>query len=193
MWPGEVVAILATGPSLTKALPYIERAKCKAIAVNDAYRVAPWADMLYAADCVWWKHHVEAVRKFAGMKVTLCGQGAEAERLLIGGTKGFDPRPTHLRTGSNSTYQAAHIAIHAGARKVVFFGLDLHTLKGKHFFGAHPKPLRNTHCYRNFIARFGELAVELRKIKHPVQIVNATPGSACNAFPIVDPASEWWR
>jgi len=31
------------------------------LAINDAYRLAPWADWLYACDDRWWRFHHEAV------------------------------------------------------------------------------------------------------------------------------------
>jgi hypothetical protein len=65
-WVGETAAILASGPSLTREQCEAVRGKAKVIAVNnqaidtdcDGVRVpamAPWADVLYAADAKWWQ------------------------------------------------------------------------------------------------------------------------------------------
>src|SRR5512139_1237105 len=56
--------VAASGPSLT---PKVADA-CKGfhvVAVNDAYRLFPDADVLYACDPKWWDVH-KGVRKFAG-------------------------------------------------------------------------------------------------------------------------------
>jgi len=50
LWPDAVVAIFGAGPSLTQAQVEQTRGACQTIAVNLAYRLAPWADLLYACD-----------------------------------------------------------------------------------------------------------------------------------------------
>ena len=49
-WAGDTCCILATGPSLTPAQAEYAKGKARVIAVNDAWRLAPWADILYACD-----------------------------------------------------------------------------------------------------------------------------------------------
>ena len=63
------VVVAATGPSLTPAVAAeVRRArwpleKCRVVAVNDAYRLLPYADILYACDERWWEVHIGDVRK----------------------------------------------------------------------------------------------------------------------------------
>ena len=49
-WAGDTCCILATGPSLTPDQAEYAKGKARVIAVNDAWRLAPWADILYACD-----------------------------------------------------------------------------------------------------------------------------------------------
>src|SRR3990167_1144446 len=56
-WAGETVAILGGGPSLTPWQAEACRGACRVIAVNTSYWLAPWADLLYFSDEVWWCWH----------------------------------------------------------------------------------------------------------------------------------------
>lgn len=66
IWTGETVAILATGPSMTQALADSLR-KHRTIAVNHAFRVAPWADALVALDGGFF---LEEFKDFAGIRLS---------------------------------------------------------------------------------------------------------------------------
>jgi hypothetical protein len=152
----------------------VRDARLPTIVVNDTWRLAPWADILYAADGKWWDVHAEEVQRFEGLKVTV--QDCKHRVLLLRqtGAQGFDPDPACLRTGGNSGYQAVHVALHAGAARVLLCGFDM---KGAHWFGEHQRPLRNTtpHTFRIWIGRFKSLAAQ-------ADIVNCTPGSALECF-----------
>lgn len=150
------------------------------IAINSTFRLAPWADMLYAADAEWWAHSANHdALKFAGLRVSVSEAPPGVLRLRHTGPEGFDPDPACLRTGSNSTYQAVHIAIHAGASRVLLFGVDM---TGGHWHGKHPPGLRETpeEHYALFMRRFETLVEPAAKLG--VDVVNCTPGSALNAF-----------
>lgn len=82
MWPGETVAILAGGQSLTQEQADHCRGRCRVIAINRAglprpahhagrWVSATWADMLWASDVDrFWVWHPEAI-EFAGIKVVV--------------------------------------------------------------------------------------------------------------------------
>lgn len=173
MFDGQTAAVLATGPSMSQSVADSVR-DLPAVAVNDAFRLAPWASILYAADRRWWEANPDAL-EFAGVK--LCAQpGSPVEYMRNSGTLGFDPNPQFVRTGGNSGYQAVHVAIQAGAARILLLGFDM---RGDHFFGQHKAPLRNTSpdSFVRWADRFAGL-------KHcGAEIINCTPGSAINAFP----------
>lgn len=180
MWAGRTVAILASGPSMTPAVAEAVRAAgIPAIVVNTTHRLAPWADLLYAADEAWWMHpdNRDALQ-FAGLKVSV-GVVPGVLRLRNGGNVGFDPDPQSLRTGGNSGYQALHIAVHAGAARVLLCGFDL---RGCHWHGPHPAPLRKTEpdVYTRWRERYATLLPALAE--RGVDVANVTPGSALSCF-----------
>lgn len=184
LWRDRTVVVLATGETLTETVVDAVRAahaaaRCAVVAVNDAYRLAPWADMLYAADGLWWEFHWQrGAGEFRGLRVTAQRQVRYPVTIAeVSGHRGFDPRPGYIRTGGNSGYQALHVAAQLGARKIVLCGLDM---QGSHFFGPHPKPLNNTGSYAHHILQFETLAKPLADLG--VDVVNVSPRSALRAF-----------
>lgn len=187
-WPGATVVVAAPGPSLTQEI--CDRVwGHRAIAVQDAYRLMPWADVLYGCDRRWWEYHRGAI-DFAGERWASVGSTtndneaiAEPYRLRLvegraGNTFSTDPRRIHY--GSNSGFQAVNLAILFGAARIVLIGYDMRIVDGKrHFFGDHPRPLINTPTYRPFVEAFEHAA---RHLPPGVEIVNATPGSALTCF-----------
>ncbi len=108
------------------------------IVINDTHRLAPWADALYSCDAKWWQHHAAEALKFPGLKITqdLCVEFPQVLRLTNSGRDGFDPDPSCIRTGNNSGYQALHIAVQAGAARVLLCGYDMRAIDSKlHWFG----------------------------------------------------------
>ncbi len=207
-WSGHSVVIAATGPSLTEevarqVLGWQHAAGGRrVIAVNDAYRLMPWADVLYACDAAWWNHHKP---EFAGEKWSarpwelalkrgdLADEGKDALALeqgvnLIEARLGdrWSTDPAWIAYGSNSLHQAINLARHwiAPAGRIVLVGADMRTIgKGKdakrHFFGDHPEPLSNLVDFKRFIPAFDAAA---KHLPPGVEIINATPGSALKTF-----------
>lgn len=187
LWEGRTVAILASGPSMTQAAADRLRGALPTIVVNDTVKLAPWADMLYAADTMWWRVNVCWANEFLGLKVT-SSHDCDVEgvvSLAPSGPRGFDPDPRNVRTGGNSGYQALHVAIQAGAARVLLLGYDMH---GSHWFGMHQPPLRNTRP-----ETMGMRAKCFADLKGLAEIVNCTPGSAITAFPIMTLDEAWDR
>ncbi len=204
-WEGATVVLIGGGPSLTRLhVKHVEQAHgpVKCIAVNDAYLWAPWADVLYAADASWWNSHIAGIEKFA---LKLSAEQVRQKMLDFAGQKcsiqcqemnikddaihilknknfpihgnGLSLDPTMLVTGRNSGYQAANLAILAGAKTIILLGFDGQTSKdGKsHWHGGHknPTPQEAYNAYKQAWSA-GE-----REIKAAgVRMINASPGSA---------------
>jgi hypothetical protein len=154
--------------------------KCRrfrTIAINNTFQLAPWADMLYAADVKWWTF--TDWKSFAGLKVT-CDVTVFKDLLHLRhtGDKGFDPDPGCVRTGRNSGYQAIHIAAHAGCKRILLCGFDM---RGGHWHGPHKRPLRDDgNVYARWIPHFATLKPELDR--RGIEVINCTPGSALKCF-----------
>ncbi|MEO8466244.1 MAG: hypothetical protein ABI640_12945 [Gammaproteobacteria bacterium] len=159
--------VLATGPSMSSAV--VEQVHAwhgagggQAIAVCNAYQLAPWADALVCNDRAWWRLHAEAMQ-FRGAKY--CGAAYD-------GTQTLPARP-RFPPGTNSGLQGCRVAEMLGATKVLLLGFDMH---GTHYFGKHPQSLKNTSAngFKRHIWQFS--------LWNGPEIVNCTPGSALKRF-----------
>ena len=184
--------VVATGPSLTAA--QAERCRfSKTLVVNDAWRLIPTADVLYAADAAWWDISAPSAAQFAGERWSSTSRKrkdnnnkeAAAARhglKLIDGADGhgFCLEPGRIHYGNNSGFQGINLAIQFGARKIVLLGFDMQPDGNRrHFFGDHPKELNNAPNYAHFIGAFNTAA---RMLPSEIEIINATPGSALTCF-----------
>lgn len=190
--------MVATGPSLTPEVIHAVRMarwmeSWRVIVVNDAYKVLPIADILYAADWAWWKTH-EGAKSFEGERWTSHSQAPALVddkslvaheyplRLVLAAEgKGFSSNAAQIHYGDpgHSGFQAVNLALLLGADPIVLVGFDSHTPAGRtHFFGDHPAHL-------NRCKDFGYR--HMAKAYPPNErILNATPGSAITAYPSVD-------
>jgi hypothetical protein len=189
MWQGQPCAVLASGPSMSADVAECVRraATYRVIAVNNTFRLAPWADMLYAADAGWWSFHKKEALAFDGHKVTCTDNPfPEVLKLREGAREGFDADPGTVCTGGNSGYQAIHVAAHCGSTRILLCGFDMH---GAHWHERHEPPLREhgEGLYAKWIARFATLAPPLAA--RGIEVINCTPGSALTVWPFV-PLSE---
>lgn len=196
IWPGARCIVAATGPSLTEDVAEeCRRAHAagvvKVIAVNDACRLMPWADAMYACDRAWWKHHQGTA--FPGPKWSSHHKdgndkldvAAEFGINLVAGrvAKGFSVDPALIHYGMNSGFQAVNLAILFGAATIVLVGFNMQHVDGKkHFFGDHPGKLQRGAKYERFAIPFEQAA---KNMPAGVTILNATPKSALKCFPIV--------
>lgn len=186
--PNSTIVCIGTGPSLTQADVDACRGKARVMAVNDAYRSAPWADVLYACDAKWWRWH-KGAPGFAGLKYALEPQSFRWPGVTVlrnTGGSGLELQPNGLRTGHNSGYQAINLAVHFGATRIVLLGYDL---RGDHYFGAHPDQTRPPFsvCLKAFATLVGPLA------DAGVVVVNATRRTALTAFPFASLEDELAR
>lgn len=166
--------ILCTGASLTPDIVAALRGK-HAIAVSDAWRIAPEADALVSQDWAWWKLYPEALQ-FAGRKFV----GAGMREVLPKGLELVEAGGL-IQSGINSGLLAAHVAVrYFGADRVLLFGCDM---QGTHYFGRHPAPLTNTppHRFAHMRGQFGAWKPK------GVEVLNCNPASALECFKKVDP------
>ncbi len=154
--------IIATGQSLAiEDVEYIKgRAKC--VAVSNAWKLAPWADALFSYDPAWWLANPDAL-EFQGPR--LCGK-------FCVGTARF--RIPGMPQGCNSGLAAMFFAREQGATRILLLGFDMH---GTHYFGPHPKGLKNTppHYFKVHLRQFTSFA--------GVEVINCTQGSALERYP----------
>jgi hypothetical protein len=188
---GGTVLVLGSGPSLTQADVTLARAHVQAtIAVNDSYKLAPDADVLYAADTRWWGWHkgVQGVHTVGSVKYPAFTGGRryclgtvpypDVQVLRRGPSTGLTLDPGRVALGLNGAYQAINVAVHLGARRVLLLGVDM---KGGHFFGHHPN--HSGPPFSMCLERFATLVQPLAAAG--VEVINCTPGTALKVFPRV--------
>lgn len=198
--------VAASGPSLTQVVADRCRAAYEAgthsvAAVNDAYRLLPFADVLYACDQAWWKIH-KGCPDFKGQKWSSQHHHNEHRlrdekkniakqfnlQLMLGRhEEGFSFHPGIIHYGSNSGFQCINLVLQFGATEIILVGFDMRVVSGKrHFFGNHPQGLNNTANYESWVPNFARAA---KMLPPHIKIINATPGSAIKCFPMM-PLSE---
>jgi len=195
-WKGRTVVCMATGPSLTAdVVRTVRAAAVPVVAVNDAYLMAPWADVCYFADAKWWRWHKDRPEwaGFAGERCTIyahkhtCPDPQVHALLSSRNGDGLSTDPGAVITGANSGYQALNIATLAGASRVVLVAYDCRDVDGRsHFFGEHPDGTKPP--YDAIRMRYREAAEAAKRIG--VEVLNATPGSRLDMFEAVDLAES---
>ncbi len=188
LWPGGMVVCMASGPSLTQDDADYCRGKADGvIVVNTTYKRAPWADALIASDVRWWQWH-KGAHDFAGLKYATSKhvKWSGVQILRNTGPKGLELDPTGLRHGLNSGYRAINLAVHFGAARILLLGYDMRrgvdAKRLEHWHGDHPVPSRSQ--YPTFIKYFHSIVEPLKA--QGVEVLNCTPGSALECFPLVD-------
>ncbi len=157
------------------------------VVINTSWEKAPWADVLYACDALWWKKY-EGVPGFEGLKYT------QDDGALVYPTMtyiesvdkpglSFDRSVIHQ--GGNSGYQAMNLAFHLGAKRIVLIGYDMKLGAGgaKHWHSTHPTGLNNPDAVslKRWGPNFAALAADLKRAG--VEVINCSLDTALTSFP----------
>lgn len=187
-WAGQPAVLLGGGPSLTpQQIGHCRARSIRTIAINNAYRIAPWADILYFCDLSWWGQHAHypAFRDFAGIKATI-SDARYAEHLTNTGDQGLDFNEGCVRTGWNGGMQALNLAINLGATPIVLLGFDLCVDGDRtHWHDGHASkysPELYTQSFQKIMLPAFDAAAALCREKGIV-VINSSPGTALHAFP----------
>lgn len=177
----DTIVCIASGASLTQADVDYCRNKARVLVVNDNYRLAPWADWLYACDGAWWRVYASDVQDtFAGECWTRDQPAADKYGLHwieSSPEPGLSRDPWLIREGKNSGYQAINLAYHFGAKRIVLLGYDM---GGSHWFGEHPQSLPVKSNYDAFRREFPALARDLKA--EGVEVINCSRNTILDVF-----------
>lgn len=147
-WSGETAIIVASGPTASKVPLEKAKGKAKFIAINNSWKLAPWADILFACDMSWWKN-ANGCPEFTGMKLTIEEKVLREypdvkwlkcrkpdDRLITDeiGTVGW---------GGNSGFHCLNLTVQFGCAKVLLVGMDMTLTHGIHWHGPHPRHMNN--------------------------------------------------
>jgi len=177
--------ILANGPSL--AVEDVERCRGAGfvIAVNDAYKLAHWADVLYACDGTWWDYHISRVRGFEDHMWTANLEAARKYGLrymAINAEMVWSTHPGYIASGGNSGFQAMNLAHNWGYREIILLGFDyaLSAAGEHHWFGKHPKEIRKSIPYANWQTRINQAAPLIKA--SGTRVINCSRTTAIECF-----------
>jgi len=163
--------ILGCGPSLCQADATTALGSgWPVIAVNDAWRMAPGCDVIYAGDLEWWTRYYAAASE-TGAALWTCHSRA-APRFGLN---------RHLATGPyNSGQRAIQFAASQGARIIVLLGFDCSIRHGLHWHGPHPTGMSNpgVRSILRWHQHFDQLPSELPG----VNIINCSRYTEITAF-----------
>lgn len=192
----DTFVLLGGGPSLTVEDVEYVRDKARVVAINAAYKLAPWAFALYCADkkFIDWE---DGCPSFKGMKFSIESHDTTTrpgwQVLRNTGFEGLATEPNALRTGFNGGYQALNLAMHLGAKRCLLLGYDMQgDASGRcHWHAEHPDG--KVSPYAQFIAAFDTIVQPLKDAG--VEVINCTPVSALTCFPFMSlrealPASQ---
>jgi hypothetical protein len=197
------VLIAAPGPSLAHTVDIVTDSlvwpagpeTCAFFVCQDAYRLFPWADILYGCDNRWW-HNSKGAPEFQGERWAshrdLNGPQDPDHKIEVAekyvvelvygkedGDRGFSMDPTFIFYGSNSGFQTINLAILMGAREIGLIGYDMAYRNQKaHFFDRQGL---STGQYEDFVLNFDRAA---HFLQDGISITNFTPGSAMKSFPM---------
>jgi hypothetical protein len=190
-WRNRKAVIIGGGPSLTREQVEVCRGRAHVIAVNTAYQMAPFADILYWSDrewASWWRDEPRFVN-FAGRKVALENAATWEwdESVLVVqnyGDLGLCTIPDGVMTGRSSGYQAVNLAYHLGAWAILLLGFDMRAIgpngQRTHWHMSHKRVTPAQDFERRMRPAFDTIKEPLAR--RGVRVINCTPGSTLECF-----------
>lgn len=191
-WTGQTVVIAASGPSLIVNDISYAKSRARFIAVNDVYTIAPFADIVFASDAAWWRHHQFLLNQphVRGQRWTHDHNGSAWPKEASGhglhvirgkNLNGLSRDPSIIHFGGNSGFQAINLAVHCKVKKIILLGFDCmkHGEKS-HFFGSHPRHLEKDSPYALFRQHFKTAATDLADMG--IDVVNCTRITSLQCF-----------
>lgn len=184
-WTGQAAVIIGTGPSATHIAP----GPYRAIVIKSAWKLAPWADVLYGIDPGWWIAN-HGAPDFKGLKMSPSPTACRVYRLRQitlktraeilckeTGTIGCG-----LKTGGGfSGFQAINLAIQFGANRIVLVGFDMNLTAGDHWNsdnrGVGKADAGRTESWRKALDECASQFDELR-----VDVINTSQRSSLKSF-----------
>jgi len=158
------------------------RGKARVIAINSTYKLALWADVLYACDAKWWKKY-KGAPEFRGLRFALTSQSGiwPGVRVLKNtGTAGLETNPMGLKTGRNSGYQAVNLAYHLGAKRILLLGYDMGYTNARHQHW-HEADFPGSSPYAQFRQSFETIVQPLKAAG--IELVNCSRETALTCVP----------
>ena len=215
LWPERRVWLLGGGPSLRQRAGVNPRTKKpdtvfsvlsnyltpvhseRVIAVNQAFRLGQWVDVCFFGDRQWHKWNAERLRHWGGLLVSCADERLVSRRVMYLGRSrklGLERRNNMVAWQKNSGASAINLAYHFGAASVVLVGFDGepqgHTKnKRHHWHNDYPDMGPKFSPYGKWGQTFNRIQADAEKLG--LEIINANPDSAIEAFPKAELEDLW--
>lgn len=211
IWEGGTAIVIGGGPSMLKQFnipdsiiqdvyagkiqhssysPYLEQIhKQHVIAVNVAYKIGTWIDVVFFGDPSTWQEDKTELIKFKGLRVTCANELNNDTRLKW---LERDPRKRHgisnnpemVAWNSNSGGACINLAVHFGVKRIILLGFDMKLDEGKNqhwhkLYSTSKTQLEST--FRRHLTGFQEMKRDLDQLG--IEVINANPDSAITVFP----------
>lgn len=192
-WARQAAFIVCGGPSVREQNLELLRGR-RVIVINRSFETIPWADILFFADANPWKWYRDGIMGFRGRVVTVFERKPSNkypdrfEQYRKTRPPALSRDPACITMQRTSVTGSIHAALHLGARPIVTLGLDLKAAIGKagskitHHHAPHPKPFVPG-CWEKHRKELHSILPSLKA--WGAEVWNASPGSACDAFPIM--------
>jgi len=211
IWKGGECWIIGGGPSITRQFeipddvvrkvksgelgvdaysPYLSYLHNKhVIAVNMAYKIGDWIDMMFFGDRSFWDRVKRDLHKFPGLKVT-CGINVDKQfpnvRMLKrkkgrAWTYGLAPEPNSVCWNSNSGAAAINLALHTGVKRIYLLGFDMQTKDPERHWHKLYGQISKSPPYLTHMRSFPAVKKDADKLG--IEIINVNPDSAIKDFP----------
>lgn len=185
-WRGRRVILIGGGPSLTGFdFAQLEGTGAIIVAINDALRAAPFADVAFSIDTLWLDRRATMLGYFQGEIVAAAPPGYRPpldriQLLRRVAASGLSRRADTLLTGGNSGFAALGMALMREAAEVFLLGYDL--TQAGHFHGGYEWQSRyGVRHYPQWARAFAVLASEAAA--RGTAVFNCNRRSAISAFP----------
>ena len=170
-WENQTAVVLASGPSAAAAQVELARDRARILVINESWRLAPWADALFATDATWWDRR-GGCPEFKGRKFCASANAAKAWQLEV-----------FVSPGPTSGLRGIFLAEKLGANPILLLGFEHHVRNGVHWHPPHQgrnpgKP--EMVFWRHEIERMGPGFA-----KRGTKVINCTPDSALKCFPFL--------
>ena len=150
------------------------------IAINDAERIAPCADILYFADTRWWHWNHASASKFKGKIISRWAGTKHPDVPGVERVRGcslpLSEDPAFV-AGKCSGANAINLAYHMGAKTIVLLGFDG---GGGNWHNNHQLPTEPDQYTRKFIPALERMAEALER--RGVRVINTSMHSALTCF-----------
>jgi hypothetical protein len=203
-WAEQYVAIIGGGPSVKRSDVGMLKDRIKTVVINESHQLAPWADVLYSCDHLWWAMRHNAVKDFKGLKVTQDPQAV----MQFPELKKINLRNQHnpvkyflmdewgeVGSGQGSGFQVVNWLAQLAVRGMALLGFDGCMIDNKiHWHGRHEGRLNNPNqsTFLGWKQWMENAAPKLRELN--IEMVNCSMVSTIGCFPrhsVEDMLKRW--